>query len=442
MDGVSRANKLPQTDELPETCDVVVIGGGNVGAFTAYYLARRGLSVTLCEKGVVAGEASGRSLGWIDSLYLAPSKMELIAHSKRLWSEIEAEIQDDVGYRLNGLIGVFGCRKEHEKAEQWISTVRGLPAVDARILTTDEARGYLPNGRLPAFGGIHQSTDAAAEPTKAAPAVALAARRLGARIVQYCAVRGIERQGGAVSAVVTEKGSVRTSTVVLAGGIWSPLIARSLGLDLPQLQAFASELRVRPKEAGPLTSAWTPQGAYRVNDDGSYTVSSINGAAPLTPATFRHLRKFLPAVRKMWAEIDPVFSASTFFRELGYLRSWGMDEVSPFEKLRIYQPVIREELLANILSDIGKEYPMFVDCKIQEKWAGALTTTPDNMPVISSVNSVPGLYLGTGFYYGLTMGPAGGDALADLVMGNTPKFDLTRFRYSRFTDGRKLEFQP
>lgn len=63
------------------------------------------------------------------------------------------------------------------------------------------------------------------------------------------------------------------------------------------------------------------------------------------------------------------------------------------------------------------------------------------MPVISGVEGIPGLFLGTGFYYGLTMGPAAGQALADLVSGQTPAFDVRPYRYERFIDGSMLQFQ-
>ena len=63
------------------------------------------------------------------------------------------------------------------------------------------------------------------------------------------------------------------------------------------------------------------------------------------------------------------------------------------------------------------------------------------MPVISPVEEVPGLLIGSGIYYGLTMGPAAGSILADLATGKTPPIDIGNFRFSRFHDGGKLEFQ-
>jgi glycine/D-amino acid oxidase-like deaminating enzyme len=69
-------------------------------------------------------------------------------------------------------------------------------------------------------------------------------------------------------------------------------------------------------------------------------------------------------------------------------------------------------------------------------------TTMDNLGVISQVKSLPGLYIGTGMLYGLTMGAAAGEALADMITGEKPKFDITPYRYERFIDGSKFEFYP
>ncbi|MED5608962.1 FAD-binding oxidoreductase [Pseudomonas sp. JH-2] len=439
--GVSRAAPVPDAGMLPRECDVVVIGGGFIGCFTALALAERGLRVTLCEKGVIAGEASGRSIGWIDSQYLSPRKMELIDCSKRLWERMDERIGASTGYRRCGLLSLFKSPDDADAARQWLASVQGLPGVDAYLVDAREAASLLPAGADTRHGGLYQPSDACAEPTLAAPAVALAAGRLGANVLQHCAVRGIECQAGRVSAVHTERGRIAAQAVVLAGGAWSPLLARRLGLPLPQLMAFGSAQRIRPAVAGPDTSAWLAQGIYRANGDGSYTVGAVNGAAPLTPTTLRHLWQMLPAIRQMWSQVDPVFSLDTFLHDLKHLRGWPLDGPSPFERCRILQPETRHGVLRETLGQLQAHYPLFADARVEETWAGALVSTPDNMPVISGVERMPGLFLGTGFYYGLTMGPAAGQALADLVSGRTPEFDVHPYRHERFVDGSALQFQ-
>ena len=111
-----------------------------------------------------------------------------------------------------------------------------------------------------------------------------------------------------------------------------------------------------------------------------------------------------------------------------------------FEKYRIMQPEMNDEYCTASVAEMAKYMPAFSGCRIRERYTGSLMTTMDNLGVISSVQSTPGLYIGTGMLYGLSMGPAAGEALADMITGEKPKFDISPYRYERFTDGSKFEF--
>jgi glycine/D-amino acid oxidase-like deaminating enzyme len=440
--GIARAIPVAGDTLLPESADVVVIGGGFIGCMTALTLAERGVSVALCEKGVVAGEASGRSVGWIDSQFLAPAKMELIGRSKALWSDMNARVGGETGYRRSGVVSLFADDAARDFAASWLASVHGMPGVDARLVDANEVAALVPGASHAFEGGLYQPSDASVEPRLAAPAMATAARRHGATILQNCAVRGLETSGGRVSGVVTERGAIACQSVVLAGGYWSPLFARSLGIPLPQFHANASLLSLRPQFApSPETSAWGPGYVWRRQIDDCYTVGAINGAVPITPQTLRHAFRLLPAIRAMWNEVDPVLSPSAFLADLRTPRTWRLDAVSPFERNRILMPEIRHGFLDAAKAKMVGDFPVFEGAEEVERWAGTLVTTLDNMPVLSAAPQMPGLYLGTGFYYGLTMGPAAGEALADLVMGNTPQLDLKDYRYERFFDGSRLVFR-
>lgn len=440
--GVSRARPVVGDIDLPSQVDVVVIGGGYVGVCAALSLVSRGVRVALCEKGVIAGEASGRSLGWIDSQFLDPAKMELIGRSKELWAGMNAAVDAETGYRRCGVVSLLPDDGARAFAEDWLDKVRGRRGVDARIVSAAEAAALTPGATASFVGGLYQPSDACAEPVLAAPAIAEGARRKGAAILQNCAVRGVETSGGAISGVVTERGRIGCQAVVLAGGYWSSLFARSLGIDLPQFQANASMMSIRPTgDDLPETSAWGNGYVWRRQLDGSYTIGAINGVSPVTPDSVRHLFRLLPAIRAMWNEVDPVFNLNTFWNDLMRPTRWRMDEVTPFERNRILMPETRQGYLDQARRRLENDFPGFSGAQALESWAGVLVTTLDNMPVLSAVPSLPGLFLGTGFYYGLTMGPAAGEALADLVMGQTPQFDLHDYRFQRFSDGSKLVFR-
>lgn len=91
-------------ERLPDAVDVVVVGGGIVGTASAYYLARRGLSVALVEKGHIGCEQSSRSWGWCRLQNRDRREMPLSLLSMRLWDELAGEIGQDLGFRRCGLV--------------------------------------------------------------------------------------------------------------------------------------------------------------------------------------------------------------------------------------------------------------------------------------------------------------------------------------------------
>ncbi len=440
--GVSRAEAVEGDAQLPGDVDVVVIGGGNIGVMTALNLAERGIRTCLCEKGVIAGEASGRSLGFIDSLFMDPTKAELILRAKQQWRGINARVEADTGWRETGVAAFFQDDAILEGARQWLQAVQGMPGVEARILSPSEALQLAPGQWNGLAGALYEPTDGVAEPRRFAPAVARATRRLGATILQNCAVRGVETSAGRISAVVTERGRIACQAVVLAGGAWSPFMARSLGLDIPQFMAFSSVARVA-QASGPSTGLVSTDGNYvvRANLEGGFDICRPIAATPLTPSVLRNLARLRPAYEQMADQLKPVFNLSTFLAEWRIPRKWPLDQPSPFERNRILVPETLSGMLDDTLAAIATNLPEIGQANVTEQWAGVLTSTLDNMPVISAVAERPGLYLGTGFYFGLTMAPSAGEALADLVMGNSPSIDLSLYRYSRFHDGSPLQFR-
>lgn len=440
--GVGRARSVQSDPALPPQVDTVVIGGGIIGMMAALTLAERGQSVALCEKGVIAGEASGRSLGYVDGLFLDPIKMPIIARAKHLWAGMDERVGAPTGYRRCGLATLLPNAADVEGARGWLDAVQGAPGVDAQVLTGARAAAFTPDGGSSVAGVLHQPGDGVAEPQLAVPAMADALRKRGGIILQSCAARGFERTGGRITAVVTERGTVRCGAVVLAGGVWSSLMARSLGLDLPQFMAFGSVLRLGPVP-GPDTALISAEHGIvmRRNHLGGYDLCNGKGTVPITLDVLANLLRLRPAMRAMWNEVSTAFSLDTFQTFARMPRAWALDRPSPFEAHRILMPEIRQSDLDHVLRHAPRAFPFLAGAPIVESWAGSLMTTPDNMPVISPVDAVPGLFVGAGFYYGLTMGPAAGEALADLVTGTAPQFDLAPYRLERFSDGSPIQFR-
>lgn len=424
---------------LPKSADVVIIGGGIIGAATAYYLAKRGMSVALVEKGRIAGEQSSRNWGWCRQQDRDEAEIPLIMESLRIWDNLGTEIGADTGFRRTGVLYVTQDPQELAKWERWMEKARKYQ-LHSHLLSAAEAQAMTPGCDAKWIGGLHTPSDGRAEPSMAGPAIATAARKLGATIHQNCAARGLETEGGAVSGVVTEHGTIRTRKALCAGGAWSSMFCRRHGIDLPQLTVRASVLRT---EAAPEvfdSALGTPEFGLRRRLDGGFTVGYRNQVSfHITPDAFRYLRRFWPAFKYESRHIKLEFG-SDFWKALMTPRNWPLDKPSPFEAMRVLDPEPDRKLLNRALGNFKTGYPGLKDIKMAESWAGMIDITPDALPVISPVEAIPGFFLATGFSgHGFGIGPGAGRLTADLIAGDTPVVDPKAFRYSRMIDGSKLE---
>lgn len=440
--GVSRAVVVEGASELPDEVDVVVIGGGFIGCITALELAERGVSVALCEKGVVAGEASGRAAGLIEYEHLAPIKMELIARSMRLWREMPQRVNADIGYAGPGLITLYEDEKHAASATSWIESMQALPGMEAIMLPASEIQSIDPALGTGWHSALYQPNGASIEPRLAAPAIAAAARDKGAKLLQNCAVRSIERQASKIAAVVTEKGEIKTNKVVIAGGVWSPSLAKQLDLNLPQLMCFAEMISVEPIADGPSISGMTPAGYFRREPDGGYMFGTAAGVIPIIPTMLRNLLDLISIPTDLDQDIHPVLNLSTFMRDIKASRKQSANNPSIFEEHRIFQPEIVGNTSSATYEGMCKYIPAFANSKIRERYSGSLMMSLDNLGVLSTVKSIPGLFLGSGMFYGLTTSAAAGEALADLITGEKPKIDISPYRYERFIESSKFKFYP
>lgn len=214
---------------IPEQADVVVIGGGIAGVSTALSLAEKGVAVTLCEKGTIAAEQSSRNWGWCRVMGRDPGEIPLAIESLRMWREMNARTGSETGFRQAGTMWLCDTPAEVDRLAAWLEHAREWQ-LDTHLLDSDGVAAALPGMQRRFAGGLHTPSDGRAEPLKAVPAMANAARRLGATILDHCAVRGLETRAGTVSGVVTERGRIACSSVVLAGGAWSRLFCGNQGL--------------------------------------------------------------------------------------------------------------------------------------------------------------------------------------------------------------------
>ncbi len=424
------------TRSLPPRTSVVVIGGGIVGVSTALFLAQKKIPVVLCEKGEIGAEQSSRNWGWTRVMGRDAREIPLGIESLKLWRGMNAMIGAETGFRQCGIVYLCDTRAEMEEREAWLEEARPFQ-LDSRALAPDEIEAVLPGSARPWAGALYTPSDGRAEPAHAAPAIAEAARRAGAVILTNCAVRGVQTKAGRVGGVVTERGEIDCDSVVLAGGAWSRLFCGNMDVNLPSLKILGSVMRTQPLN-GPEASAGGGRFAFRKRLDGGYNVSQRNAStSDITPDSFRLFFDFLPSLRTSWHELR-MRVGPRFLEEWRIPRRWTMDATTPFERMRVLDPQPVAKTLAQAKEDIGAAFPAFAGMQVQQSWGGLIDVTPDAVPVISAVDSLPGFHLATGFSgHGFGIGPGAGRLAADLVSGDTPIVDPEPYRFSRFAGGRR-----
>jgi glycine/D-amino acid oxidase-like deaminating enzyme len=416
------------SQHFPSETDVVVIGGGIVGVSAALFLAEKGIRAVLCEKGEIGAEQSSRNWGWCRTQSRDPREIPLSVESLRLWRGMNRRTGQDTGWDECGILSLCATRTDIAAAERWNEEAR-LYQLDARLVAGDEIARLAPGMSRRFDAGLYSPTDGRAEPQMAAPAIARGSQAAGAQVFTRCAVRGVEVAGGKVSAVMTERGRIRCQ---------SSLLCNTLGLRLPQLKILGNVMRTAALDGGPAVSTKGPGFGLRRRRDGGYNIAfGQSNEVQIVPDSFRYFFDFLPRAAMEWQTVR-LRLGHRFREELRQARPWRMDEISPFERTRILDPEPLASDMVKARRNLEAIFPVFRQARIEQMWAGLIDVTPDAVPVISSVEAIPGLFLSTGFSgHGFGIGPGAGRLTADLVAGDTPVVDPAPFAFSRFVSGRR-----
>ncbi|TIL66446.1 NAD(P)/FAD-dependent oxidoreductase [Mesorhizobium sp.] len=434
---------IESSPSLPREADVVVIGGGVVGVFTAYYLARRGISVALLEKGRVAAEQSSRNWGWCRQQNRDARELPMATKSLDLWEKVAQETGEDTGFRRCGLLYLSQDENELAGWAKWRDFARTV-GVTTHVLSAEEAteRGKATGRKWK--GGVFSPTDGTADPSKAVPVAARGIMAAGGTVHQNCAARGLELSAGRVSGVVTEAGTIRTTTVVMAGGAWASSFCNQLGIRFPQAAVRQSILAVAPGANGLPDALHTAHVSLTRRGNGGYALA-ISGRARVdpTPQQLRFSREFVPMFARRWRSLAP--GAFEGWRQ-GHesLRKWALDDVTPMERNRILDPKPDMRQIRLTYQRACELLPEFQRVAISHAWAGYVDSTPDGVPAIGEVDGIPGFLLAAGFSgHGFGIGPGAGHMIADIITGSEPIVDPRPYRPERLKTavwGKVAEF--
>lgn len=365
--------------------EVVIIGAGIIGCAAAYNLAKKGKSVIVLETSDYIGNGgSTRNGGGVRQSGRDPRELPLVMHGiKNIWPTLKEELGVDVEYYQEGNLRLG-------KTEAHLTTLQGLTdravacGLDVRMISGEEAREICPYLSEVVAGASWCPTDGHANPLLATLGYYKKARELGARFITGEKVLEIKKIKGVARKVITENNVYEGEKIIVAAGFESRPILNTLGVDVPMqpvlLETLVTEA-VEPMFYQMLGTAAADFYGHQ-STHGSFVFGLNSGLEPFA---------------KQGKPVSSSLAASVACR--------------------------------GILS----YFPVLSDVKIVRTWAGWMDSCADHVPVISSVEEVPGLIVACGFSgHGFGIAPTVGLLLSELAMDEKMTLDLSAFHYDRF----------
>lgn len=378
--------------DLPPTADVVVIGGGVMGASTAYHLGLRGCQdVLLLERESFFGtQATGRCAGGIRYQFSTEINVRLSQLSLPMLDRFEEELGQPIDRRRTGYLFLLTSQESVTSFREIVAMQRRL-GVSTEWLTPDAIAARVPLLNLEGvLAATNHADDGLADPNSVVQGYVSGARRLGVRLLTDVDVTDIHVEGGEIRGVVTNQGQVATPVVVNAAGPWAGEVGKLAGVDIPIVP-----LRRQIAVTGPL---------------------------PQVPPDF-------PFV------ID--FDQSLYFHPEGDGLLTGMS--NPHEEIGFDQSVDSEWELVHLEAAMER-LPLLEQAGIASRWAGLYEVSPDAHPILGRVPQVGGLYCVGGFSgHGFMHGPICGLLLAEEILdGAAHTLDISSLYIDRFESGMGL----
>lgn len=392
------------TENLPQTADIVIIGGGILGAATAYYAKRAGLAAVVIEKRpLLATLTTAAATGAFRAQFDNAEEIELVREGIALFSNF-AEIAElpgyDIGMHQQGYLWIATTDKTVRRQRALVQQQRAWGLEDVEILTGAEAHARFPYLAPEVLQARYRGGDGWLDPRRLTGGYAIASKS-HATFVTSTTATGFLYGGERISGVSTTRGDIACGAVVVAAGPFSRAVAQLAGLDLPL--TFVRRHRMMMPEV--------PE----VPQDAPMTIDEETGA---------HWRPALAGANLLWTApdvpagppLEDVPTSDEFaFGLLDPTSGHSVARISPFWQ-RVWE-------------------------RNSEHWwlrAGQYSYSPDHRPVLGPT-PIAGLYVNCGYSGHGIMGSAGGSRIViDTITGRLPQ-DQNPFRLDREMVPRTLD---
>lgn len=421
---------------LPKTADVVIVGGGIVGAATAQALARAGMKPLVLEKGAFGGAVSGASLACISTHMMDLEELKLLAWTRARWAELDAEIG---GFEYNrcGQLRFIAREADIAVAEGWIAAERAA-GLTPELLDPAAVREVEPALTGPILAASWSALDAVVNPFLAVRALLADAQRHGATVRAHTPVTAVRTEGHRVTGVSTPNGTVDTPHVVLAAGPWAAKLAAPLGVVLPMLPRKAqclATVRVPPvirRVVGACESAGGVEAGYtqiQQAREGQVLFNTVlAGGTVQSPAG-----RDAPAGNKTSVGVPSTDGSSESGGvSAGVSRGATTTAVHAAVTPPAIVPPVDLAFVRDSVETLLWLFPGLVDVPVLRSWVRYEAVTPDSRFVAGPAGP-DGLWIaagdnGTGF----VRSPAIGRLVTDGILGREPPFDVSLYRADRF----------
>jgi sarcosine oxidase subunit beta len=376
---------------VPNTAEIVIIGGGVMGASTAYHLAQRGQkNIVLLEKDEFFGqEATGRCAGGVRFQFSTEVNIRLSLQSLPMLDRFKDETGQEINFRKCGYLFVLTTPEDVKTFQHSLELQHHL-GVRTEWLSGDEVRHRLPLMHFEdALAGSFNAGDGLVDPNSVVMGYIGAAQRLGVECLNLVEVTGIQTSAGKIVSVKTNQGTISTPVVVDAAGPWAGLIGEMAGVPVP----------IEPYRRQIITTTPIPE----------------------VPPGF-------PFV------LD--FAQSLYFHREGDGILTGMSNNN--EKVGFSQNIDEVFEMVNMEAAIAR-MPCLEKSSMLSHWAGLYEVTPDAHPIYGKT-PMDGFYIVAGFSgHGFMHGPISGKLMAECILdGKFQSLDVSFLDLARFKEGRQI----
>jgi sarcosine oxidase, subunit beta len=367
--------------------DVIVVGGGIMGASAAFFLRRHGKSVILLERGLIGQQASGVNFGNVRRQGRYLHQLPLANRSRAIWDHLSELVGEDCEFVASGHLRVCYTREQADRLEAYARDARDY-GLDLEMISTNALRTRFPYLGRELIAGSYDPTGGHANPRLTAPAVGWAARRAGVDVREEAEVIGVAKVGDDFVVEVASQGELRAPVLLVTAGAWSGKLSAMFGEPIP--------LAVH----GPQMTVTEPL-PYRI--------------APTIGVATPHLHE------------------TVYFRQVrrgnivcgGFARGPASTETN--------RATVLPEAILGQMEQLRRVMPGFATANTIRSWSGIEGYLPDDVPIMGSSATTPGLFYAFGFCgAGFQIGPGVGDVMAELIARGATTTPIAQYGISRF----------